>query len=127
AAILTAVCVAAFGGGLLAGYVKNKPEKEEVVKAEENVEIEEETPTFRQTNSVEKPSEAEKKAEYYIIRADGGDIVVTEVYSDGTTEEAERTEFEYEMLRKDDRELLEEGIKAFTREEAMIRLEDFIS
>lgn len=127
-AVLIAVCAAAFGGGLLAGYVKDERRGnmredaplQEAVKTAEAVQ-EKEIATF----SVPEPTE--KRIDRYEIKLSGDYIVVCEVYTDNTKTEIERAEIESGMLLQADKKMLEDGINVTDFDDAMLKVEDFVS
>lgn len=127
-AILIAICAAAFGGGLLTGYVKNERRgdiqdaapMQEAVKTAETVQ-EKEITTF----SIPEPTE--KRIDHYEIKLSGDYIVVCEVYTNNTKTEIERAEIESNMLLQADKKMLEDGINVTDFDDAMLKVEDFVS
>ncbi len=126
-ALIISICTAAFTGGLLVGFIRSRTRAEaEPVTQEPTVMERAESADFI-VPETEYATPAALSCDYYLIRLTGDDIVIYEVFTNGTKSEVERMETESSALRKEDIELLSEGIKAYSRDEAMMLTEDFIS
>lgn len=126
AALLVTACAIAFGGGIFAGYLKNKedePQKEKTENVPVNVVSEKADyvlPTQRET-------EEEDEVLNYRVILEGDELAVYEVYTSGKETKIESAETESGVLRSEDRRMLEKGISVYERDEALMMIEDFIS
>ena len=124
-ALMVTACAIAFGSGIFAGYVKNRPPSEAEGEEEKLIPV-----VSAESAPYIPPSEREtekKVFEYYLVRLEGDLVTVSEVYSDKSRKALESAEIESGYLRREDRELLEKGIAITSRDEALMMIEDFIS
>lgn len=125
-ALLTTILAASFGGGLLAGYLNDGQRHTDDARQVVQEAVKEET-YVAEMSTFYVPESTERTTDHYEIRLSGDYIVVFEVYTDNTEREIERAEIEGEMLLASDREMLEEGINVTDFDEAMLKVEDFVS
>lgn len=127
-ALLIAVCAAAFGGGVFAGYVRDTSRdiEESAPPSRESMRLAEALPRDEE-ESVPLFVTPEKLTDHYEVKTSGDYIIVCEVYTDNTKTEIERAPIETSMLLSEDKRMLERGINVSEFDEAMLMVEDFTS
>lgn len=123
-AIMSAVCAAAFLGGIAAGYVQNKSSRKKENIPIENVQaaVSEEESVFRETETAKV-----KTAEYYQVKSTDEYVFLYEVFDDDTKKEIQKIGIKDIFLPEDEKELIKNGIEFYEKEEALMAMESLVN
>ncbi len=114
------LCISAFFGGILAGFLSSGKNK----KAEQPTEIIAEEVIYEdETVAVEKV----KEINYYFVRVNNDILTVLRIFDDGSEEEVMHTYINTTELPQTEINTLEEGVAFESMEDALMMAESFVS
>ena len=115
-AIIAAVCVGAFLGGILTGYLKNR--------TGHNISIPPENLSLA-VNEEESIPREKNEAEFYKIKKEDEYICLYEIFSEGKSEEIQKMDINNIYLPESELTELCNGVIFYNREEALMVMESF--